>query len=74
MVKTMTAALKVPSLTYSDDVDCDALLRLRKRLNSSVSTGVNTKDSSSSNSSSSMESQQAAVAKISSMPIIMEPT
>ena len=72
MVKTMTAALKVPSLTYSDDVECDALLRLRKRLNSSVSTGVNTKGSSSSNSSSSMESQQAAVAKISSMPIIIK--
>ena len=69
MAKTMMASLKVPSLTYSDDVECDALLRLRKRLNSSVSTTrVSAKDN---NNSSSVEQQQA-VTKISSMPIILK--
>ena len=63
MAKTMTAALNVPSLTYSDDVECDAMLRLRKRLNASMNANLN--------NSSSVEQQQA-VTKISSMPIIIK--
>ena len=79
MAKSMTAALKVPHLTYSDDAEFDAVLQLRKQLNvASVGTiNINTSTKStrrSSNGSSNIavDAQSVHRTKISSMPIIIK--
>lgn len=83
MAKSMTAALKVPHLTYSDEAECDALLRLRKQLNAAYATSSANCNSSNSRASDNNSSNSktpgihdampaAAPSKISSMPILIK--
>jgi 2-oxoisovalerate dehydrogenase E2 component (dihydrolipoyl transacylase) len=45
MVKTMTAALQVPHLTYSDDIQFNEVMKLRQALNDSMSKRAATQES-----------------------------